>query len=214
MNILIVGCGRVGSELALLLSRQGHNVTIVDKNQEAFVRLGPTFNGVAAMGSGFDEDFLKELKVEKQDALVAVTSNDNTNLMVGQIAKKIFKIPRVMSRVYDPRRADIYKRLGLDTISGTRLVAATIRDKIIENKFSTYVLESGELGVVELVVDKELEGKRVQDINVPESFMVIALERERKVVIPRSDTVLRKSDKIMGILKTESLKELRERFKL
>ncbi|MFC1590628.1 potassium channel family protein [Candidatus Omnitrophota bacterium] len=214
MNIIIIGCGRVGSELAQLLSQQGHNVIIVDKDQGAFTRLGSSFNGVAAMGSGIDEDFLKELGIGKQDAFVAVTSNDSTNLMVSQIAKKIFNIPRVMARVYDPRKADIYKRLGLDIISGTRLLAAMIRDKIIENKFSTYILESGELGVVEVMADKELEGKRVEDISMPGEFMVVALERDGKVMIPRPDMILKERDKLMGILKTESLRKIKEKFKL
>ena len=90
MNIMIVGCGRVGSQLALLLSQEGHNVTIIDKNPDSFKRLGGTFNGVAATGNGFDENLLKELKIDKQDAFVSVTSGDNTNLMASQIAKKIF----------------------------------------------------------------------------------------------------------------------------
>ncbi len=214
MDIMIVGCGRVGSQLALILSQEGHNVTVVDKDQDAFKRLGTTFNGVAATGDGFDEKLLKELKIEKQHAFVVVTGNDNTNLMVSQIAKKMFNVPRVMTRVYDPRRADIYKKLGLDIVSGTALVAAMIRDKVIENRFSSYLIETGELGVLELIVKKDLKYKKVEALNVPGEFMAVAIERERKVLIPLPGTILHEGDKVMGVVKTTSLKRVKELFKI
>lgn len=214
MNIMIIGCGRVGSQLALLLSQEGHNVTIIDKNPEAFKRLGGTFNGVQAVGNGFDENLLKELKIEKQDAFVSVTSGDNTNLMASQIAKKIFKVPRVMARVYDPKRADIYKKLGLDIISGTVLVAAMIRDKIIENRFTSYLVETGELGVIEIIVKEELKGKKVEDLNIRDEFLVVVIERKKKVIIPQPDARLELDDKVMGVVRTSSLKKIKEMFKL
>ncbi|MDP2913608.1 MAG: TrkA family potassium uptake protein [Candidatus Omnitrophota bacterium] len=214
MNVLIVGCGRVGSQLALLLSQEGHNVTIIDKDQEAFNRLGATFNGIVAHGNGFDEKLLKELKIDKQDAFVSVTSGDNTNLMASQIAKKIFNVPRVIARVYDPKRADIYRRLGLDIISGTVLVAAMIRDKIIENRFTGYLVETGELGVIEIIVDESLNGKMVKDLNVPDEFMAVVVERKKKVIIPQPDLSLELSDKVMGVVRTSSLKKIKDIFRL
>lgn len=214
MNIMIVGCGRVGSQLALLLSQEGHNVTIIDKNQDAFKRLGGTFNGVQALGNGFDEKLLKELKIERQDAFVSVTSGDNTNLMASQIAKKIFKVPRVIARVYDPRRADIYRKLGLDIISGTVLVAAMIRDKLIENRFTSYLVETGELGVIEIIVTKDLKGKRVSELNMPDEFLVVVIERKKRVIIPEPDAKVELDDKVMGVVRTSSLKKVREVFKL
>jgi len=214
MNIMIVGCGRVGSQLAVLLSQEGHNVTIIDKNPEAFRRLGGTFNGIAASGNGFDEKLLKELKIEKQDAFVSVTSGDNTNLMASQIAKKIFKVPRVIARVYDPKRADIYKKLGLDIMSGTVLVAAMIRDKIIENRFTSYLVETGELGVIEIIINEDLKGKRVSDFNLPDEFLVVVIERKKKVIIPQPDARLELNDKVMGVVRTSSLKKVKETFKI
>lgn len=214
MNVMIIGCGRVGSQLALLLSQEGHNVTIIDKDQEAFNRLGATFNGVTANGNGFDEKLLRELKVDKQDAFVSVTSGDNTNLMASQVARKIFNVPRVIARVYDPKRADIYRRLGLDIISGTVLVAAMIRDKIIENRFTSYLVETGELGVIEIIVDKALRGKPVKDLNMPDEFLVVVVERNKQVIIPQPDLSLELSDKVMGVVRTSSLKKIKERFRL
>ncbi len=214
MNVMIIGCGRVGSQLALLLSQEGHNVTVIDKNQDSFKRLGGSFNGVAVVGNGFDEALLRELKIDKQDAFVSVTSGDNTNLMASQIAKKMFKVPKVMARVYDPKRADIYKKLGLDIISGTVLVAAMIRDKIIENRFTSYLIETGELGVIEIIVGDELKGKRVEELYIPDEFLVVVIDRKKKVLIPRQDTRLEPGDKVMGVVRTSSLDKVKDRFGL
>lgn len=214
MNVIIIGCGRVGSQLALLLAQEGHNVTIIDKNPEAFKRLGGTFNGMAVTGNGFDEKLLRELNIDKQDAFVSVTSGDNTNLMASQIAKKMFKVPRVIARVYDPRRADIYRKLGLDIMSGTMLVAAMIRDKIIENRFTSYLVETGELGVIEIVINEALKNKRVSEINIPDEFLVTVIERKKRVIIPQPDARLEAGDKVMGVVRTSSLNKVRERFKL
>ena len=214
MNIMIVGCGRVGSQLAVLLSQEGHNVTIIDKNADSFKRLGGTFNGVTAVGNAFDEKLLRELKIEKQDAFVSVTSGDNTNLMASQIARKMFKVPRVIARVYDPERADIYKKFDLDIISGTILVAAMIRDKIIENRFTGYLIETGELGVIEIIAEHDLEGKRVSDLNIPDEFSVVVIERKKKVIITETFTKIELGDKIMGLVRTTSLKKVRQIFKL
>ena len=211
---MIVGCGRVGSQLAVLLSQEGHNVTIIDKNADSFKRLGGTFNGVTAVGNAFDEKLLRELKIDKQDAFVSVTSGDNTNLMASQIARKMFKVPRVIARVYDPERADIYKKFDLDIISGTILVAAMIRDKIIENRFTGYLIETGELGVIEIIASKDLAGKRVSDMNIPDEFSVVVIERKKKVIITETFTKIELDDKIMGLVRTTSLNKVKQIFKL
>jgi len=214
MNIMIVGCGRVGSQLAILLSQEGHNVTIIDKNAESFKRLGDSFNGITALGNGFDEKLLREHKIERQDAFVSVTSGDNTNLMASQIAKKIFNIPKVMARVYDPKRANIYKKLGLDVISGTVLVAAMIRDKLIDNRFSSYLVETGELGVIEIKAGEDLKNKHARELNISDEFLVVVIERKKKVIIPDPDTKIELGDKIMGVVRMSSLKKVKDIFKL
>lgn len=214
MNVMIVGCGRVGSQLALLLASEGHNVSIIDKNKESLKRLGMTFNGVAVLGNGFDEKLLKELKIDRQDAFVAVTSGDNTNLMASQVAKTIFKVPRVIARVYDPTRANVYRSFGLDIISGTVLVAAMIRDKIIENSFSGYLVETGELGVIEIEGNVDLKGKRVAELNLPGEFIIVAIEREKKVIIPTNETAIRLNDKVMGVVAIGSLRKVKKTFNL
>jgi len=214
MYVIIVGCGRVGSELAKLLSQEGHNVVIIDKNPQAFSRLGLGFEGQTLVGSGFDLELLKEAGIEKADAFCALTNGDNTNLVSAQAAKKIFKVPKVIARVYDPARAHIYHLLGLDVISGTLLFASMIRDKIIESRFSSYLIESKELGVLELEVNDSLKDKTVKEINIAGEFMVVAIKKIEGVILPKEDTLLEKGNIILGLVKTESLDKVKKIFNL
>jgi len=212
MYVIIVGCGRVGSELAKLLSTEGHNVVVIDKDQRSIERLGGAFNGLTLIGNGFDLALLKQAGVEKADAFCAVTNGDNTNLICAQVAKRIFKVPKVFARIYDPQRAHIYRALGLDIISGTILFAAMLRDKIIESRFSSYLIETKELGIIELEVKNNLIGKKIQDINIPGDFLVVAIRRLEGVVIPELNTVLRPKDVLMAAVKVASLKKIKEKF--
>lgn len=214
MYVIIVGCGRVGAELAKLLSGEGHDVVVIDKTQEALKRLGDTFNGLTMVGNGFDLALLKQVGIEKADAFCAVTDGDNTNLISAQVAKKIFSVPKVFARVYDPQRAHIYAALGLDIISGTMLFSAMLRDKIIESRFSSYLIESKDLGVMEIEAKNDLIGKTIQDINIPGDFIVVALRRMQGVVIPEPKTVLKNKDILMGVVKVSSLQAVREKFHL
>ena len=214
MYVIIVGCGRVGSELAKLLSNEGHNVVVIDKNQASFDRLGRTFNGLTMVGNGFDLKLLKQAGIEKADAFCSVTNGDNTNLISAQVAKRIFKVPKVLARVYDPQRAHIYAALGLDIISGSILFAAMLRDKIIESRFSSYLIETKDLGVIEIEVKDNLVGKTIQEINIPSDFLVVAIRRLQGVILPEPQTVLKAKDVLMGVVKVASLDNVREKFGL
>lgn len=214
MQVIIVGCGRVGSELAKLLSGEGHDVVVIDKSRESFNRLGDSFNGLTMVGNGFDLALLRQVGIEKADAFCAVANGDNTNLISAQVAKKIFRVPKVFARIYDPQRAHIYAALGLNIISGTMLFSAMLRDKIIESRFSSYLIESKDLGVIEIDIKDSLAGKTIQDINIPGDFIVVALRRMQGVIIPEPKTVLKDKDILMGVVKVSSLKEVREKFHL
>ncbi len=214
MYVIIVGCGRVGSELAQLLSQEGHNVVVIDKNQHSFDRLGGAFNGLTLLGNGFDLALLQQAGADKADAFCAVTNGDNTNLISAQAAKKIFKIPKVFARVYDPQRAHIYSALGLDIISGTMLFASMFRDKIIESRFSSYLIETKDLGVLEIEVKDNLVGKLVQEINIPQELIVVAIRRLDGVIIPDPQTILRDKDILMAAVKVISLEKIKARFGL
>lgn len=130
MNVVIMGCGRVGSTLATRLVKEGHVVTIMDVNPDAFQRLPSDFEGNAIIGNGIDEGALRRARIESADIFVAVTQGDNRNLMASQIAKHIFHVPRVVTRVYDHSRAVLFEELGLETFSSTHIVTGMMHDVI------------------------------------------------------------------------------------
>jgi trk system potassium uptake protein TrkA len=130
MKAVIMGCGRVGARLAGLLDADGHSVTILDTDTYSFRRLPPTFKGNALVGNGLDQEVLKRAGIEEADAFVATTQGDNRNVMAAQIAKHIFNVPKVVSRIYDPLRQELYSTLGLETISPTTVFAQILREKL------------------------------------------------------------------------------------
>jgi len=131
MKIFIMGCGRVGAQLASLLDTDGHEVTILDIDAHSFRRLPPSFGGTALVGNGTDEEILKKAGVAEVDAFVSVTQGDNRNVMAAQIAKHVFNVPKVVCRIYDPLRKDVYETLGLEAISPTTVFAQLLRDKLL-----------------------------------------------------------------------------------
>jgi trk system potassium uptake protein len=131
LNIVILGCGRVGSTLAGAMSRDGHNVTIIDRSSSAFGRLSPDFKGRTVIGNGIDEQVLKNAGIERADAFVALTQGDNTNIMSVQIAKVKFNVPKAVARMYDPIRACAYHDLGVETICTTVIGARLFRDALL-----------------------------------------------------------------------------------
>jgi trk system potassium uptake protein TrkA len=130
MKVVIMGCGRVGAQLAGLLDNDGHSVTILDTDAYSFRRLPPTFSGTALLGNGLNEEALKKAGIEEADAFVAVTQGDNRNVMASQIAKHIFNVPRVICRIYDPLRQELYSTLGLEAFSPTTIFAQILREKL------------------------------------------------------------------------------------
>ena len=130
MKVVIMGCGRVGAQLARLLDSEGHQVAVLDTVSYSFRRLPSTFNGTALVGNGLNEEALRKAGIEQADAFVAVTQGDNRNVMAAQIAKHIFKVPRVICRIYDPLRRDLYSTLGIEAISPTTIFAQILREKL------------------------------------------------------------------------------------
>ena len=131
MKLVIVGCGRVGAMAAIALSKAGHQVTVIDSNRRAFDRLGDDFGGEMVLGNGIDEDVLRQAGIESADGFASLTNGDNRNIMAAQIAREIFKVPRVITRIYDPMREDVYRELGLNTLcptlTGARQIHAMLK---------------------------------------------------------------------------------------
>lgn len=130
MNIVVVGCGRMGAHLATILDQQGHRVSIVDTRQAAFERLPQDFNGRSIVGTGIDEDVLRGAGIAEADVFIALTDADNTNIMASQVAKDVFGVQRVSARVYDPIRAEIFAELGIDTVCVTTLVTELMLERL------------------------------------------------------------------------------------
>jgi trk system potassium uptake protein len=127
MHVVILGCGRVGANLANLLDSEGRDVSIIDRNSDQFRRLDPDFHGTAIVGTGIDQEILRRAGIEQADIFVALTNGDNTNVMAAQIAQHVFRVPRVICRVYDPVREEAYRNLGLETYCPTTLGTAMVR---------------------------------------------------------------------------------------
>jgi len=208
VNVIVVGCGRVGSQLANLLSVDGHNVTVIDKESAAFRRLGTTFNGVTIRGLGFDEDVLEEAGVRECDAFAAVTDLDNTNLMAAEVARKIFDVPHVVARLYNPQRERTYQQLDLDYVCGTTLVAESLLDKI-QSGHGHHIDTFGDVEIVVFKLAAESFGKSVRDLDIPGQIMVAIIARGKRTFIPTPDTVLEAGDVLRVAMKSDSMTHLR-----
>jgi trk system potassium uptake protein TrkA len=134
MNVLILGCGRVGSTLARLLSQDNNSVTVIDLTADSFRRLGSKFKGQKVVGTGMDQETLRRANIESADVFVCVTNGDNTNIMAAQIAKNVFNVSKVIARIYDPIRADAYRELGIDTLCTTTVAAGLILSNINQDQ--------------------------------------------------------------------------------
>ena len=204
MNAIVVGCGRVGSQLATMLSVEGHNVTVIDRDDSAFKRLGSTFNGVTIKGLGFDEEVLDEAGIRAADVFAAVTDLDNTNLMAAEVARKIFGVPHVVARLYNPQRERTYQQLDMDYVCGTTLVAESLLEKI-EAGHGHHVQTLGDVEVLEFRAGPGVAGKRVKDVEIEHQFRMAVLSRGNVTFIPLPDTMLQPGDIIVGAVKEEAM---------
>jgi trk system potassium uptake protein TrkA len=136
VHVVVVGCGRVGSELAAELEAQGHTVAVIDKNRNAFRRLPEKFTGRAVLGFGFDRDHLEQAGIREAGALAAVTSGDNSNILTARIARETYEIQNVVARIYDPRRAVIYQRLGIPTVATVAWTTDQVVRKLFPDKWA------------------------------------------------------------------------------
>lgn len=195
MKIIIIGCGRVGAILTHDLGLRGHHVTVIDNDPLSFESLGPAFKGEKVVGVGFDRDVLIQAGIEQADALAAVTVSDEANVVAARIARQVFKVPQVAARVYDPRKAEIYRKLGISTISPVSLGADRLAELLTFTHLDTKTcLGSGEVEIVEVVITQNLEGRTVADVNAPGEILVISLTRAGKTILPISSTVFQTGD--------------------
>ena len=195
MNVIVMGCGRVGEQLALLLDAEGHQVTTIDYDSSALARLGSPYKGRKVKGVGFDRDILVEAGIEQADAFAATSSSDNANIVAARIARNVFHVPRVVARLYDPRRAEIYQRLGLITISSTTWGAERIRELLTHSDLDPVLtFGHGEVCLLSIETPPHLVGKMARQLSVPGELSVIAITRQGQAFISVGGAEFRPGD--------------------
>lgn len=212
-NVIVVGCGRVGSQLANMLSDNGSNVCVIDRNADAFANLGRNFNGSTVQGLGFDEETLIKAGVEDCDVMAAVTQFDNTNLMVAEVGSRLFGVPHVIARLYNPDHERAYMQLGIDHVCGTSLVAEDVFSKIVSGH-GAHIDTFGEFELLRFSLDlRWREGDhrtiRVSEMERDHDIRIIAFERGDGSAssIPTRDSILYQGDSVLACVRHELIEQ-------
>jgi trk system potassium uptake protein TrkA len=195
VHVVVVGCGRVGSGLARSVEAAGHTAAVIDRQERAFRRLGEGFGGRMVVGVGFDRDRLAEAGIEEADALAAVTNGDNSNILVARIARETYGIDKVVARIYDPRRAAIYERLGIATIATVQWASERVLRRILpDSQAVEWIDPSAKVALVERLAPPSLAGTKVGDLEADGFARVVALQRLGVSQLPFAGLVVQEGD--------------------
>ena len=212
MHFVIMGCGRVGSTLALSLEEQGHDVAVVDKERTSFRRLGSGFEGRRVVGYGFDRDTLVQAGIEHAHAFAAVSSGDNSNILAARVARETYNVENVVARIYDPGRAEIYQRLGIPTVGTVRWTANRMLRRLLPHGATPqYTDPSGNVVIAEIAYHPDWIGRRYTDIEARTHSRVAFVMRTGQGMIPGPDAVIQEGDIVNLIATTEAMTSV-ERF--
>ena len=199
-----MGCGRVGSTLAQDFQNLGHTVSIIDQDREAFRRLGPNFSGTTVAGMGFDRDTLLQAGIEKADAFAAVSNGDNSNILAARVARETYGVKKVVARIYDPARAEIYQRLGIPTVATVLWTTDQIMRRILPSGYKgEWQDASGKVQLVEVQIDSAWFGHPITLVEKNTNARVAFTTRLGEGKIPDEHTVLQEGD-VLHILVTEA----------
>ena len=194
MRVVVVGCGRVGAGLAAGLAEAGEVVAVVDKDPKAFERLGEDFAGQTVEGIGFDRDVLERAGAARADALVAVTGGDNSNVVAARVARDAYRVPRVIARIHDPRRAALYEELGVVTVSSTDWAMRKIRDYLEHRALKEETaFGRGEVSLLRLELPQHLVDRTVAGVE-GDGLRVVSVTRRGGAFVPGPDTLLAEGD--------------------
>lgn len=192
----------MGSDLAMTLAEEGHDVSVIDEDPKKIEALGASFNGRTRVGLAYDVRTLRAADIEFADAFVAVTSNDNANVMAVQVAKEVFGVPKTIARMDDPARADAYKALDVQYVLGAHLVSTVIHERLMEGSLNIHVaFGSGDIEIVEITLGERAAGLTVRDFQVRDGLRVSAIQRGGSTFIPTADTELRAGDLVVAAAK-------------
>lgn len=213
MHVVIMGCGRAGTRLARRLDKDGHSVAVVDKDPTSFHLLGLDFKGRTVTGIGFDPNILVEAGVERADAFIAVSSGDNSNIVSAMVAKDVFHVPKVITRIYDPRRAQIYRRMGIPTVAPVTWGTNKLMDLLFLKATHTRdTFGNGEVELMELRVSEVLSGKEVRDFESPGEIHIASIERLGAAFMPVAGTKLETDDIVNAVVLRESMEKFQKMF--
>ena len=206
-NVIVVGCGRVGSQLANMLSDNGSNVCVIDRNVDAFANLGRNFNGSTIQGVGFDEETLEKAGIEDCTGRAAVTQLDNTNLMCCEVASRLFDVPHVIARLYNPDHERAYMQLGIDYVCGTSLVAEDVFSKVVSGH-GAHLDTFGEFEVLRFSLNLSWMEKstiRVSELERDHDIRIVAFERGDGSAssIPTRESILYNGDSVLACVRHE-----------
>jgi trk system potassium uptake protein len=209
VHIVIMGCGRVGSELAHRLEAKSYSVAVIDQNPEAFRRLGADFRGRRVTGTGFDRAVLGEAGIEGALAFAAVSSGDNSNIISARVARETFGVENVVARIYDPGRAEVYQRLGISTVGTVRWTAdQMIRRMLPEGTQSLWRDATGTIRLAEVHVGTTWIGQRVTRLEEQSGARVAFVTRYGEGVLPTDDTVIQDGDLVNVLMRTADQAEV------
>jgi trk system potassium uptake protein TrkA len=195
VHVVVVGCGRVGSSLSFDLLAGGHTVAIIDRRADAFRRLPDDFAGTKLQGIGFDRDLLIEAGIERAGALAAVTNGDNSNVLVARVARETFGVERVVARIYDPRRAVIYQRLGFATVATVAWTTDQVMRRLLPDPTDAeWTDPTAKVCIVERQVTKRWIGKRLSDLEEATATRIVAVGRLGSAMVPTPNTVAQEGD--------------------
>lgn len=195
MHIVILGCGRVGSLLATRLDEIGHSVAVVDQDAGAFRKLPPEFSGATVKGVGFDRETLENAGISRAHAFAAVSSGDNSNILAARVARETYGVERVVARIYDPRRAEIYQKLGIPTVATVSWTAGQIMRRLLPlGALDEYRDPTGEVALAEVHVGEVWIGRRVSELESASRSRVAFLTRLGSPIIPVVDIVVQEGD--------------------
>jgi trk system potassium uptake protein TrkA len=210
MRVVIAGCGRVGSDLALTLSEEGHDVSVIDNRPGVFDRLGSTFNGTTHEGLGYDVRVLRAAGIEYADASIAATTSHTANAMAVQVAERVFGVPKTIARLDDPAREEAYRALGVQFVPGAKLTSKVIHEQIVREEFTFHVTFSGgDVEIVDMTVGPEGAGRPVSDLEIPDDLKVAAVYRGHRTFIPDAGFVLAEGDMVVAAARTGARRKIR-----
>jgi trk system potassium uptake protein TrkA len=213
VHVIVVGCGRVGRELAMALDRDGHSVSVIDKDRNAFHELPDGFGGKAILGFGFDREHLEQAGIGEANAVAAVTNGDNSNILTARIARMTYEVPYVVARIYDPRRAVIYRQLGISTVAAVAWTTDQVMRRLFpERSVSEWTDASGTISLLERALPDSWAGRKLSEMEEPAKYRVVALTRGGVARLYGPELVGQEGDILHLMVRNDAQEELEARM--